>query len=119
MLVGYLDADGGAAGQAIDAVLELPVGGTAVGSGINTHPEFGRRVAAVLAEDGPWAEVGEAELFLQGVLDYLDKDLPGAAAALLQSEIDISSLPADGWPKDRMLRSPIPKSRRTMRVKSF
>ena len=33
-----------------DAVLELPVGGTAVGSGINTHPEFGKRVAAVLAE---------------------------------------------------------------------
>ena len=35
--------------RAIDAVLELPVGGTAVGSGINTHPDFGRRVAAVLA----------------------------------------------------------------------
>ena len=33
------------------AVLELPVGGTAVGSGINTHPEFGRRVAAALAEE--------------------------------------------------------------------
>ncbi|KAA5538874.1 class II fumarate hydratase [Roseiconus nitratireducens] len=33
-----------------DAVLELPVGGTAVGSGINTHPEFGARVAAALAE---------------------------------------------------------------------
>ena len=33
-----------------DAVLELPVGGTAVGSGINTHPEFGSRVAKVLAE---------------------------------------------------------------------
>ncbi|MCA9201559.1 MAG: class II fumarate hydratase [Planctomycetales bacterium] len=31
-----------------DAVLELPVGGTAVGSGINTHPEFGARVAAAL-----------------------------------------------------------------------
>ena len=31
-------------------ILELPVGGTAVGSGINTHPEFGRRVAAKLAE---------------------------------------------------------------------
>jgi len=31
------------------AVAELPVGGTAVGTGINTHPEFGRRVAAVLA----------------------------------------------------------------------
>ena len=37
--------------QARDAVLELPVGGTAVGSGINTHPEFGSRVAAVVAEE--------------------------------------------------------------------
>lgn len=34
-----------------DAVLELPVGGTAVGSGINTHPEFGSRVAAELAKN--------------------------------------------------------------------
>ena len=33
-----------------DAVVELPVGGTAVGSGINTHPEFGARVAKVLAD---------------------------------------------------------------------
>ncbi|WP_164102999.1 class II fumarate hydratase [Candidatus Laterigemmans baculatus] len=37
--------------QARDAVLELPVGGTAVGSGINTHPEFGRRVAENLAAE--------------------------------------------------------------------
>ncbi len=37
--------------RAIEAVRELPVGGTAVGSGINTHPEFGRRVAAALAEE--------------------------------------------------------------------
>jgi fumarate hydratase class II len=37
--------------RAIEAVVELPVGGTAVGSGINTHPEFGRRVAAVLADE--------------------------------------------------------------------
>jgi len=37
--------------RARDSVLELPVGGTAVGSGINTHPEFGSRVAAVLAEE--------------------------------------------------------------------
>lgn len=36
--------------RALEAVLELPVGGTAVGSGINTHPEFGKRVAAALAE---------------------------------------------------------------------
>lgn len=36
--------------RAMNAVLELPAGGTAVGSGINTHPEFGKRVAAHLVE---------------------------------------------------------------------
>lgn len=36
--------------RARDAVLELPVGGTAVGSGINTAKDFGSRVAAILAE---------------------------------------------------------------------
>ena len=36
---------------AINSVLELPVGGTAVGTGINTHPEFGRRVAEELARE--------------------------------------------------------------------
>lgn len=41
----------GRAQRALESVLELPVGGTAVGSGINTHPEFGGRVAAVLAEE--------------------------------------------------------------------
>jgi fumarate hydratase class II len=37
--------------QAIEEVYELPAGGTAVGTGINTHPEFGRRVAEVLAAE--------------------------------------------------------------------
>jgi fumarate hydratase, class II len=36
---------------AIAALYELPVGGTAVGTGINTHPEFGRRVCEVLARE--------------------------------------------------------------------
>lgn len=36
--------------QAAAAVYELPVGGTAVGSGINTHPEFGKRVSVELAK---------------------------------------------------------------------
>ena len=30
---------------------DLAIGGTAVGTGLNAHPEFGERVAAVLAED--------------------------------------------------------------------
>lgn len=37
--------------RAVIPMLELPAGGTAVGTGINTHPEFGRRVAAVLKDE--------------------------------------------------------------------
>jgi fumarate hydratase class II len=36
--------------RALQAVLELPAGGTAVGTGINTHPQFGAEVARGLAE---------------------------------------------------------------------
>ena len=44
--------------RAMQSITELPVGGTAVGSGINTHPEFGRRVSEVLAKetDVPFVE---------------------------------------------------------------
>ena len=38
-----------AIGQALPAVHALAIGGTAVGTGMNTHPEFGRRVSARLA----------------------------------------------------------------------
>ncbi len=37
--------------RAVDCIVELPVGGTAVGTGINTHPEFGQRVADRLAQE--------------------------------------------------------------------
>jgi fumarate hydratase class II len=37
--------------RALLAVAELPAGGTAVGTGINTHPQFGAKVAAVLAKE--------------------------------------------------------------------
>ena len=36
--------------QALAGLYELPLGGTAVGTGINTHPEFAGRVIAGLAE---------------------------------------------------------------------
>jgi fumarate hydratase class II len=43
------------AGRAIEAalpgLLELAIGGTAVGTGLNSHPEFGARVAAELARE--------------------------------------------------------------------
>jgi fumarate hydratase, class II len=37
--------------RALTAVLELPAGGTAVGTGINTHPKFGNLVAKHLQKD--------------------------------------------------------------------
>jgi len=35
--------------SALERLVELPIGGTAVGTGINAHPEFGAKVAAHLA----------------------------------------------------------------------
>lgn len=40
----------GRAETALDSLSELALGGTAVGTGINTHPEFGRRVAEEVAK---------------------------------------------------------------------
>jgi fumarate hydratase class II len=37
--------------RALAAVVELPAGGTAVGTGINTHPRFGVKVAEVLTKE--------------------------------------------------------------------
>lgn len=51
------------ANESIEAVLELPAGGTAVGSGINTHPDFGRHVAQVLAAETQIAFVEAANHF--------------------------------------------------------
>jgi fumarate hydratase class II len=36
--------------KAVKALRELPIGGTAVGTGINTHPEFGKRMAKALSD---------------------------------------------------------------------
>jgi fumarate hydratase class II len=41
----------GALQAALPPLYELALGGTAVGTGLNTHPEFGTRVAARLAQD--------------------------------------------------------------------
>jgi fumarate hydratase class II len=48
--VAQLDADLGRLEAVLPGLYELAAGGTAVGTGLNTHPEFGERVAAVIAE---------------------------------------------------------------------
>ncbi len=50
-LARQIERSAGRAGVALQALIELPVGGTAVGSGINTHVEFGRRVSSLLAKE--------------------------------------------------------------------
>ena len=37
------------AGKALEALMELPLGGTAVGTGLNAHPEFARKVIERIA----------------------------------------------------------------------
>lgn len=48
--VHQLDAAIGRIENAIPELLQLAIGGTAVGTGLNTHPEFGEHVAGKLAE---------------------------------------------------------------------
>jgi len=48
--VAQLDADIRRVESTLDDLYELAAGGTAVGTGLNTHPEFGVRVAAAIAE---------------------------------------------------------------------
>ena len=45
------------------ALLQLAIGGTAVGTGLNTHPEFGQRVAERLAAETGLAFVAAANKF--------------------------------------------------------
>jgi fumarate hydratase, class II len=49
--VAQLDGAKRALSASLLMLCELAVGGTAVGTGLNTHPEFGARVAAELARD--------------------------------------------------------------------
>jgi len=47
--VAQLDADLNRVNLVLEGLYELAAGGTAVGTGLNTHPEFGERVAAKIA----------------------------------------------------------------------
>jgi fumarate hydratase class II len=48
--VAQLDADLVRIDQSLDGLYDLAIGGTAVGTGLNTHPEFADRAAAKIAE---------------------------------------------------------------------
>ncbi|HEX7362975.1 MAG TPA: class II fumarate hydratase [Bryobacteraceae bacterium] len=48
--VALLDRDLGRMRQALDGLFDLAIGGTAVGTGLNAHPEFAERAARKIAE---------------------------------------------------------------------
>jgi len=48
--VNLLDRDGGRIAMALDGLYDLAIGGTAVGTGLNAHPEFAARAAKKIAE---------------------------------------------------------------------
>jgi fumarate hydratase class II len=48
--VSLLDRDGGRIALALDGLFDLAIGGTAVGTGLNAHPEFAERASKKIAE---------------------------------------------------------------------
>ncbi len=48
--VNLLDRDGGRIAVALDGLYDLAIGGTAVGTGLNAHPEFADRAARKISE---------------------------------------------------------------------
>ncbi len=79
--------------HALLAVHALAIGGTAVGTGLNTHPEFGARVSAMLAEelDLPLVQAGNLFAAMAGheALVALHASLKMLAIALTKIANDI------------------------------
>ncbi|MEN9273086.1 MAG: class II fumarate hydratase [Gloeomargarita sp. DG_1_5_bins_55] len=72
---------------------ELALGGTAVGTGLNTHPSFGQRVAALLREwtGLPWVQAPNLTAALAGheALVHFSGGLNALAGSLLKIANDI------------------------------
>ncbi len=79
--------------QALADVSELAIGGTAVGTGINAHPEFGGRVAAILSEltGLPFAKTDNhfEALSAQDALVSLSGQLKTVAVSLMKIANDL------------------------------
>ncbi|MBK8978011.1 MAG: class II fumarate hydratase [Planctomycetes bacterium] len=81
-------------GHALDQVCELPLGGTAVGTGVNAHPKLASLVCAKLAEDCGLPQLLETSdhFQAQSCLDavvHLSGALRGFATALFKIANDI------------------------------
>jgi len=91
--VAQLDHARSAIEAALPALYELAIGGTAVGTGLNTHPEFGERVAAAVAKayELPFASAANkfAALAAHDGIVSAHGALKGLAVALMKIANDI------------------------------
>jgi len=78
---------------ALPGVLELALGGTAVGTGLNTHPRFGELAAKKIAEETSLGFVGApnkfAALAAHDALVFLSGALKTSAVALMKIANDV------------------------------
>ena len=77
--------------SALGRLRQLPLGGSAVGTGINTHPEFGPRVAAALTDSSGF-EFTPAENYFEGISSQdASVELSGQLKTLACSLMKISN----------------------------
>ena len=96
---------------------QIPLGGTAVGTGLNTHPEFAERVRARLADEtgleiSPPADPFEAQAARDALVE--------ASGALKTVAVSLTKIANDlrlmgSGPRPGSPRSPCPSSRRAAR----
>jgi fumarate hydratase, class II len=82
--------------DAVPRLGQIPLGGTAVGTGLNTHPEFAARVRAILSEDtglaiSPPADPFEAQAARDGIVE-MSGALKTVAVSLTKIANDIRYL---------------------------
>jgi fumarate hydratase class II len=79
--------------DALPRLGKIPLGGTAVGTGLNTHPEFAERVRAILSRDtgltiSPPADAFEAQAARDGIVE-MSGALKAVAVSLTKIANDI------------------------------
>ncbi|MEN9216407.1 MAG: class II fumarate hydratase [Gloeomargarita sp. HHBFW_bins_162] len=91
--VAHLDHHHAHLDQCLPPLYELAIGGTAVGTGLNTHPEFGQKVAQLLSQSTgyPWRPAANLTAALAGheALVQLSGGLNALAGSLLKIANDI------------------------------
>ncbi len=105
-------------GSTLDRLGQIPLGGTAVGTGLNAHPEFAARVRAKLSADtgltiGAPADPFEAQAARDGLVEASGA-LKTVAVSLTKIANDLRFL-GSGPSRRARPRSPCPSSRRAAR----